>query len=370
MLSPRKAHRHKRSTAISGDFDLSEFAGGDLSHSHYRSPSNSNNQFNIGSPLRSGQALDLNPKFTFSNKTEGTPLYSPSKGSQTPITPHENYTSTFDEPSFRSPRSNKSPRQRFFLSDDTKIENDIPAALIDLDDIGKNKRNVTLSLDQDTSSKLHKRTESAPEFFNFSPTKFHSHLIIEEEDDNSNSNMNSISSFHKAADVTENKTVANKHINNGPSLQLLELQPAINVNRIPSTTPLKSPDLNGESKQKEKSPSSSIFQMDIEHSLNSHSSLSTGQKSVSSRRKSMSPVKPMTLNYADIRLSVGEPGPKVLKEREKGKENVISPKKSETSKNHRRSKSFNFSFLSSSVEDEKTSKGRGRFLHWMRRKRD
>ncbi|KAH3660106.1 hypothetical protein OGAPHI_007311 [Ogataea philodendri] len=140
----RRGHRHRRSAAISGDFDVQEFGllppvlGKPV-------PGSSSSSLAVslsGSPVKSPHSQSLNDDALFTNRPK-IPL------NTTPSSVHSDKFSGGDE-----------SKTRYFITEDTTFESGsgLPRALIDLDDVFTGSRQP---------AKKSTRTMSAPELESF-----------------------------------------------------------------------------------------------------------------------------------------------------------------------------------------------------------
>ncbi|CDK26909.1 unnamed protein product [Kuraishia capsulata CBS 1993] len=159
--APRRGHFHKRSSAISGDFDVSFFMP-----PQQQLGNNSSNSLSVNGSSRSNQS-SLMSRSVPSSVTSSPlrPFDSQSiENTDLPIvqilTPDCSELKAFAPPVLTTPATPASPPTRFFVTEEAQIDRftNIPDAVINLDDILNLKTANTIK---------HKRTGSAPELENF-----------------------------------------------------------------------------------------------------------------------------------------------------------------------------------------------------------
>lgn len=183
-LTPGRRHRHRRSAAISGDFDLvglGLFSPTTNTHTHtLNTPTNTTSVEKDYDYGKSGDELDRHFNFNneddFCKKPSGDGFSFPNK---TPDMSQDNQRSftAFTSPprrpnnySLNSPiRLNHSksastsatPKTKFFLTEETNFNNEnVPDAVIDLDEILK--ANTDMGDSNSPSIPVHKRTQLTP----------------------------------------------------------------------------------------------------------------------------------------------------------------------------------------------------------------
>ncbi|CUM68484.1 uncharacterized protein PRCAT00006209001 [Priceomyces carsonii] len=175
-----KRHRHRRSAAISGDFDIMGLG--------LFSPPSTSGSSSVPCSTRDVEHSELDKHFQFNNKEDFTnrpvddEFLFPTKTPELPtdFSPR-NYTSPprcanssygLNSPiklnHKRSSSAHNTPSTRFFLTEETTMNNDnVPDAVIDLDEILESNLHIGNHFSSHQTGqrdKSHKRTELAPDF--------------------------------------------------------------------------------------------------------------------------------------------------------------------------------------------------------------
>jgi hypothetical protein len=183
-LTPGRRHRHRRSAAISGDFDLvglGLFSPTTYTNTHTLStPNNTASDEKDYEYGKSGDDLDRHFNFNneddFCKKPTGDGFSFPNKTPDMSQNNQRSFTSFTSPPRrpnnyslnspirlnhSRSASTSATPKTKFFLTEETNFNNEnVPDAVIDLDEILK--ANTNMRDNNSPSIPIHKRTQLTP----------------------------------------------------------------------------------------------------------------------------------------------------------------------------------------------------------------